>query len=319
MKQKRFFIILFIVLITAILSMFLLEKKLLNYNKELCNKALLSKIDKLKLDYEIKKSNLERNLLEEKYLATGKNAYERIYNNNQENIVQLISEIANESLPSNWSSSVKIEEFNKFILLVDLPIDYQYNEIEIAKKLHNLAFYCNHYLKNIAIFDSKHKCIQFYDKNLINYLKRKNSISTSLIQKAKKLSEDCIRYNSVVINFTEYNSHIYIPTIISGEYGIYETEFLLDTGASMTIISTELAQKTGNENLYSLRKKTFETANGRISCPIVIRNINIASINMNKEIAVNLNDSSNILGMDFLCDKNYYIDNNAKKIFLWYK
>lgn len=153
---------------------------------------------------------------------------------------------------------------------------------------------------------------------LINCCSLKASYQSSKIERLENCNYNDI-LDKVEIVFSENNNHIYVPTIISGDYGIYETEFLLDTGASMTIISADLATKTGNENLHSLNTKSFETANGRINCPIVYRNINIASINMNKEIAVNLNDNSNILGMDFLNDKNYYIDNNSKKIYLWFK
>ncbi|NQT65679.1 MAG: retroviral-like aspartic protease family protein [FCB group bacterium] len=319
MKQKRFFIISYIILILIFLSMFFIENNILDYHRKLCNQELNIKLERLKLNYEIKKTNLNNNLSEEKYLASGKNAYERIYNNKQESIINLISEIAKESLPDDWNITVKIEEFNKFILLIDVSFNHPYKEKEITDNLYNITSYCSSYLKNIAIFDDKHKCFLFYDENLINLLQNKKLMNKSLTLKAKKLSKECIRYNSIKINFVKHYDHIYIPTIISGESGIYETDFLLDTGASMTIISSEMAEKTGNENLQSINRKSFSTANGIISCPIVFRNINVSSISINKEVAVNLNDDSNILGMDFLSDKNYFIDNNSKTIYLWYK
>ncbi len=42
-------------------------------------------------------------------------------------------------------------------------------------------------------------------------------------------------------DFQEINGHIFIPVIVAGEYGSYETITMLYTGASMTIISFELA------------------------------------------------------------------------------
>ncbi len=48
---------------------------------------------------------------------------------------------------------------------------------------------------------------------------------------------------------------------------------MLDTGASMTIISSEVAKKTGHEDLSEVSRETFSTIKGLISCPIVQREI----------------------------------------------
>jgi hypothetical protein len=48
---------------------------------------------------------------------------------------------------------------------------------------------------------------------------------------------------------------------------------MLDTGASMTIISLELAQKTGHEDLNEISRRTFSTVKDLINCPIVQREI----------------------------------------------
>ena len=120
-------------------------------------------------------------------------------------------------------------------------------------------------------------------------------------------------------DFQEINGHIFIPVIVAGEYGSYETIMMLDTGASMTVISLELAQKTGHEDLNEISRRTFSTVKGLISCPIVQREIIVCDTYKKQAVAVNLEDDSNLLGMDFFESREYIIDNTSKCIYIWNK
>jgi predicted aspartyl protease len=94
---------------------------------------------------------------------------------------------------------------------------------------------------------------------------------------------------------------------------------MLDTGASMTVISLELAQKTGQEDLNKTERRSFSTAKGLLSCPIVGREIIIGSLDRKQSVAVNLEDNSNLLGVDFFESKGYIIDAASKSIYVWSK
>ena len=94
---------------------------------------------------------------------------------------------------------------------------------------------------------------------------------------------------------------------------------MLDTGASMTVISLELAGKTGHEDLNFTKTKVFSTAKGLMTCPIVERKILIGGIEKKQKVAVNLEDNANLLGMDFFRDKNYTVDFTSNCIYVWSK
>jgi len=283
--------------------------------------------DQFTLKSEMEKLNQEKEkkkLLDEfdknKYLATGKNAYERIYNNKQSDIVDLIQKFALEAFPNNWKMDVKVEEFTHFILLSQ--VDVKSNEpaiTDIIKYLVPVLDNSDGYLKNVAIYNEKHQCYLFFDENALNGLIKNKKIGTNAINEAKRKGGGFLRYNAIKIDFQEINGHIFIPVIVVGEYGSYETIMMLDTGASMTILSLELAQKTGHEDLNEISRRTFSTVNGLISCPIVQREIIVGGIYKKQVVAVNLEEDSNLLGMDFFESREYIIDNPSKCIYIWNK
>jgi predicted aspartyl protease len=274
-----------------------------------------------KLNQEKEKKKLLDEFDKNKYLASGKNAYERIYNNKQSDIVDLMQKLALEAFPDNWKIEVKAEEFTNFILLVQ--VDVKSNEPAVTDVINYLVPVLDNsdgYLKNVAIYNEKHQCYLFFDENALNELIKNKKLGTNAINEVKRKGEGFLRYNAIKIDFQEINGHIFIPVIVIGEYGSPETiMMLLDTGASMTLISLELAQKTGQEDLDGVPQETFSTAKGLISCPIVQREIIVGDLDIKQAIAVNLEDDSNLIGMDFFKSREYIIDNPSKCIYIWNK
>lgn len=283
--------------------------------------------DQFTLKIEMEKLNQEKEskkLLDEfeknKYLATGKNAYERIYNNKQSDIVGLIQELALEAFPNNWEAEVKVEEFTNFILLVQ--VDVKSNEpavTDIIKYLVPVLDHSGGYLKNVAIYNKKHQCYLFFDGDVLSKIVKNQNLSKNTINEARRIGEGFLRYNAIKIDFQVKNGHIFIPVTVVGEYGSYNTIMMLDTGASMTVISLELAQKTGYEDLNEISRKTFSTAKGLISCPIVQREVIVGDLYKKQTVAVNLEDDSNLLGVDFFKSREYVIDIPSKCIYVWNK
>ena len=318
MKNKFFkiLIILSTILILEIIVFFVLT----NYQTSQLRDQFALKINAEKLNQEKEKKTLEDEFEKNKYLATGKNVYERIYNNKQSDIVDLIQELALEAFPNNWEMNVKVEEFTNFILLVQ--VDVKSNEpaiTDIIKYLVPVLDNSDGYLKNVAIYNKKHQCYLFFDENALKGLIKNKNLGTNTINEAKRKGEGFLRYNAIKIDFQEINGHIFIPVIVVGEYGSPKTIMMLDTGASMTVISLELAQKTGHEDLNEVARRTFSTAKGLMSCPIVQREVIVGDLYKKQTVAVNLEDDSNLLGVDFFESREYIIDNPSKCIYFWNK
>jgi hypothetical protein len=314
-KNLKLLTILLIILFIEIIAFFILTHYQTNHLK---NEFAL-KIEVEKLNQEKEKNKLLDEFDKNKYLASGKNAYERIYNNKQSDIVDLMQKLALEAFPNNWKMDVKVEEFTNFILLVQ--IDVKSNEpavTDIIKHLIPVLDNSDGYLKNVAVYNEKYQCYLFFDENALNELIKNKKLGTNAINEAKRKGEGFLRYNAIKIDFQEINGHIFIPLIVVGDYEC-DTNMMLDTGASMTVISLELAQETGHEDLNEISRTTFSTVNGLISCPIVQRKIIVGDIYKKQVVAVNLEDDSNLLGMDFFESREYIIDNPSKCIYIWNK
>ncbi|GAG63904.1 unnamed protein product [marine sediment metagenome] len=318
MKNKflKILVILLVILFLEIIVFFVLPY----YQTNQLQDQFTLKIEMEKLNQEKEKKKLLDEFDKNKYLATGKNAYERIYNNKQSDIVGLIQELALEAFPNKWETEVKVEEFTNFILLVQF--DVKSNEpavTDIIKYLVPVLDHSGRYLKNVAIYNKKHQCYLFFDEDVLSKIVTNQNLSKNTINEARRKGEGFLRYNAIKIDFQVKNGHIFIPVTVIGEYGSYDTIMMLDTGASMTVISLELAQKTGYEDLNEISRRTFSTAKGLMSCPIVQREVIVGDIYKKQNVAVNLEDDSNLLGVDFFESREYIIDIPSKCIYAWNK
>ena len=235
-------------------------------------------LDVIKLNQEKEKKKLNDDFEKNKYLATGKDAYERIYNSKQNDLVDLIQRLASEAFPSNWRIEVKVEEFTNMILLVQVDTNAEPDFTEIMKYIIPVINSSDKYLTNVAVYNKKHQCYLFFDKNALAELMKDQTLSDQTISEVKNQGIAFTRYNAIKIDFQEKYGHIFIPVTVSGADGSYECTMMLDTGASMTVISVELAQKTGREDLNNISRKTFSTAKGLMSCPIVQRELVVGSL-----------------------------------------
>jgi len=318
MKNRLFKIIfiLFIILLFELLLFFIINA----YRRNKISKEYGLKIDVERLNHEKEKKELSDDFEKNKYLATGKNAYERIYNSREKDIMDLIQRLSLEALPPNWKSEVKVEEFTNVILLIQNPRDEKDISInELTKYLIPILTYGGQYLKNVAVFNRKHQSYLYFDEEALDELIRNQTLSEKTIADIKNKGTNFTRYNAIKIDYEEKFGHIFIPVIVSGKYGSYECIMMLDTGASMTVISLELAQKTGQEDLNKVERRSFSTAKGLLSCPIVAREIIVGSLDRKQPVAVNVEDNSNLLGVDFFESKGYVIDADSKSIYVWSK
>ena len=276
--------------------------------------------NRMELEYAQKLRALEREYKRKKHQATGDTVFDRIFNTQNQTIIDLIKRISQEALPDGWSCDVKVEEFTHFILLIYLPHDSEQPSIDqVASCLQPIMKYCSWWLSDIAVFDRRHKSYLFFDKPLLSRLKAGRPLSKEMAKLAANEGKSFTRFNSVTVDCEKYKSHLLLPIEIIGTSGIMGCRALLDTGASVTMVPLEIIAKTGNDNLQKAPRRTFSTVNGTISCAIVRREVNIGGIRRNIKVAVNQQDSLSLVGMNFFTGMHYIVDSGQSAVYMWEK
>ena len=273
----------------------------------------------LLLEYKKKRIELEQEYDKKKHLATGETVFERIFNTQDQSIEDLIMQVSREALPEEWSCGVKVEEFTHFILLVYLPHNFQRaTPDQVIAYLYPILKYCGGYLSDVAVFDRTHKSYLFFDKSMLDAIKEAR-ISRDLASRSERLGESFTRFNSATIECEKHESHLFLYLEIAGSNGPVTCYALFDTGASTTMLSYEVVNKTGVDNLQSAPHRSFNTANGLLYCPIVTREVNLAGFRKSIEVAVNQRDETNLLGMNFFKGMDYIVDFQNSAIYVWEK
>lgn len=275
---------------------------------------------RMELEYKQRMSDLDQEFTLKKHLATGKTVYDRIFNANNQTVSELIKRITQEALPEGWSCDVKVEEFTHFILLISLPRNaHPQDFLQFTSALKPILDYCDWAITDVAMFDEKHKCLLFLDQPLLSQIKSGSVISGNEIQRARNQGSSFTRFNSIAIACEKIESHLWIPFELIGLKGVIQDRALLDTGASVTMISLRNARMTENDDLQSATRQTFSTANGAISCPIVRREINIGGFRKTIDIAVNQQDEFNLIGMNYFDGMYYIVDSENSSVYMWKK
>ncbi|MCF7898017.1 MAG: retroviral-like aspartic protease family protein [Candidatus Omnitrophica bacterium] len=312
---SKIIIILFVIVVVELCFLYLFP----TFKKKSIKNGYKEKIKLLRMENAQKQQKLRKGFEKRKYLTSGKNIYERIYNRQNQNIESLIINLAKESLPKKWTSELKVEEFTEFILLIktgkykkDLSIK------KVIKYITPVVEYGGKYLKNIAVFDKYHQCCFYFNAEDLREIRVKDKLGFVKIKDVIDRGNNFGKFNAVKVSYEEVQGHIIIPVIVEGAY---QVPMMLDTGASMTVISEEVFYKTKYEEIDTtkIRTKTFSTANGMITCPIVTKKISILGIEEKISVAVNSKHSLNLLGMNFFKNYTYAIDSSDKFLYIWEK
>ncbi len=274
----------------------------------------------LELEYKQKLRELEQEYERKKHLATGDTVFDRIFSTQEQSITDLIKRIAEEALPGGWSCDVKVEEFTHFILLVYLPHNARPPAFsEVTSRLQPIVKYCGWCLSDVAVFDRRHKSHLFFDSAMLQELKSGQSLSKETATRAASQGAVFTRFNSTTVECEKYESHLLVPIEISGPNGIISCRALLDTGASTTMLTSEIISETGRDNLQTAPRRTFSTVNGTISCPVVRREVNIGGIRKSIEVAVNQQDALTLVGMNYFEGIDYIVDFGESAVYMWEK
>jgi len=274
----------------------------------------------LKVEYAQKLRELEREYGRKKYLATGDTVFDRIFNTQNQTVIDLVKRISQEVLPDGWLSDVKVEEFTHFILLVYLPHNSEPPPIgQISSALQPIMKYCSWCLSDVAVFDRRHKSYLFFDKLLLTQLESDKPLSTRMTELARKQGASFTRFNSVTIECDKHESHLVVPIEIGGPNGAKSCRALFDTGATMITLPTKIIAATGSDDLQTATRRTFKTMNGTISCPIVKREVNIGGLRKEIEVAVDQRDGIPLVGMNFFEGMDYIVDFGQSNLYMWEK
>jgi len=276
--------------------------------------------DRLSLEHKKKFRELERKYEKKKHLATGETVFNRIYNSQDQSIIELIWRVSREALPEGWAYDVKVEAFTHFILLIYLPHNIQQlPPAQVVSYLRPILKYCGWVISDVAVFDRTHKSYLFFDKPMLVKIEKGNKLQKHMVDRAEKYGQSFSRFNSVTIKCEKHESHLFLPLEVAGLNGVVTCYALFDTGASTTTLSNKVVSKTGAENLQSAPRRSFNTANGRMSYPIVKREINVGGFRKSIEVAVNQRDEINLLGMNFFEGMDYIVDFKKSAIYVWEK
>ena len=278
------------------------------------------KRNRAEVEYQKKLRELEQEYEKKKHLAAGKTVFDRIYNTQDQSIIELIQRVSKEALPDSWSSDIKVEEFTHFILLIYLPHNsQQVAPGQIISHLAPILEYCGRWLTDVAVFDKTHKSYLFFDKTILDEIKRSTKLSNKTLSSVENNGQSFTQYNSVTIECEKQESHLFLPIEVAGKNGIVSAYALFDTGASTTTLTSEIVAKTGFDNLQNAPLRNFNTANGPMSSPIVTREVNVGGYRKGIEIAVNQRDDINLLGVNFFEGMDYIVDFQNSAIYVWEK
>lgn len=112
--------------------------------------------------------------------------------------------------------------------------------------------------------------------------------------KSELLGTPIVQGNHVRIQKAE-DGHFWTVAQVNG----HDARFLVDSGATTTTISGDLANQLGLER--SSRQVIVETANGTVGMALADANLTVGSIERpDLAILINDQDSSNVIGMNFL-------------------
>jgi predicted aspartyl protease len=271
-------------------------------------------------EFQQKVRELEQEYAQKKHIVTGKTVFDRIYNTKSQSIIDLITRISDEALPESWSSEVKVEEFTHFILLMYLPHNaQQVPPTQVISYLRPVLEYCGWLLSDIAVFDRTHKSYLLFDKPILDEIKKNGQLPKKLLGRSEVQGQSFTRFNSLTIECEEHENHLFLPIEVAGPGGIVPCYALLDTGASTTTLTYEVVSKTGFDNLQNAPRRSFNTPNGTMTCPIVTRDVNVGGFRKGIEVAVNQRDEMNLLGVNFFNGMDYIVDFQNSVIYLWEK
>ena len=130
-----------------------------------------------------------------------------------------------------------------------------------------------------------------------------------------RIDDEIKRREAVIIPIREGAASIAASVVLNGSS---RHEFLVDTGATLTAISQQMATDLGYRLGPQLRWVRVRTANGVVEAPIVVMNsVSIEGCTVDNLEAIALPHTSpelGLLGLNFLNHFKYTVDNKRREL-----
>ncbi|VAW85914.1 hypothetical protein MNBD_GAMMA16-1701 [hydrothermal vent metagenome] len=113
--------------------------------------------------------------------------------------------------------------------------------------------------------------------------------------------------------------------IVDAMLNDYELRLMIDTGASLTVLSNSVARALGLHESNALQRLLVNTANGSTEAllyrleTMTIGEFNVSSIDIAVVANLEINGASGLLGMNFLQNFEFRIDQKNEQLFLKYR
>jgi len=118
-----------------------------------------------------------------------------------------------------------------------------------------------------------------------------------------------------VVRCLRENLHLKVPVKVNIHGVEIETTMLLDTGASVTVLSKSVYNRGQARPLAELETMQLKNANGSITCPV--DTLRVSTTAYAKSIPIVLTDDSmSLLGMDYLAGHRFTVDLDRECIYI---
>lgn len=140
-----------------------------------------------------------------------------------------------------------------------------------------------------------------------------HALLNKVILSDRQEKEETVSVDTLDIPLIRIGDHFLIDALLNNTQ---QVRLLIDTGASMTILTPGFMERNDISYVDSNKKRLFNTANGQVSAPIyTIESLSLGEWQVNQiEIAIlpldNETTFNGLLGMNFLKHFQFFIDQN---------
>lgn len=140
-----------------------------------------------------------------------------------------------------------------------------------------------------------------------------NALLNKVILSDRQETEETVSLEVVDIPLLRIGDHFLVDALLNDTQ---QVRLLIDTGASMTILTPDFLERNNLSYLDTNKRRLFNTANGQVSAPIYkIESLSLGEWQVNQiEIGImpldNETTFNGLLGMNFLKHFQFFIDQN---------
>jgi clan AA aspartic protease (TIGR02281 family) len=197
-----------------------------------------------------------------------------------------------------------VNEFNSLVAKIKIA---EYNKNELQRKLISLNKTISEYINECGLF--RNRFMKRVSASGVYAEKENMYFFTGVKKELDEIEEDFTKYT---VEFDRLGLNIVVEVLLNG---IVKTNLMVDTGASIVVISKDIAEKLGIDTERKTASILLTLADGRKvpANPIILNSIKVGEVEVkNVEAAVlkETQEEQGLLGMSFL--DNFIVKIDAK-------